>query len=39
MESTGEASKIHMTDQSRILLDALGGYTYDERGIIFIKVW
>ena len=38
MESTGEPSKIHMTDRSRMLLDELGGYTYDERGIILIKV-
>ena len=38
MESTGEPSKIHMTDRSRMLLDELGGYTYEERGIILIKV-
>jgi class 3 adenylate cyclase len=38
MESSGEPSKIHMTDKSRLLLDELGGYTYEERGIILIKV-
>ena len=38
MESTSEPSKIHMTDRSRMLLDELGGYTYEERGIILIKV-
>jgi class 3 adenylate cyclase len=38
MESTGEPSKIHMTDRSRMYLDDLGGYTYEERGIILIKV-
>ena len=38
MESTGEPSKIHMTDRSRKYLDELGGYTYEERGIILIKV-
>ena len=38
MESTGEPSKIHMTDRSRMFLDDLGGYTYEERGIILIKV-
>jgi hypothetical protein len=27
-----------MTDKSRLLLDELGGYTYEERGIILIKV-
>jgi guanylate cyclase len=39
MESTGEASKIHMSHQTRELLDELGGgFIYEERGIICIKV-
>jgi hypothetical protein len=38
MESSGEALKIHISDVTKALLETLGGYDYDERGIIPIKV-
>ena len=38
MESSGEPYKIHMSDQTKEILDADGGFTYVERGIIHIKV-
>ncbi|CAG2054673.1 unnamed protein product, partial [Timema podura] len=38
MESSGEALKIHMSETTKQLLDRLGGYLYDERGLTFIKV-
>ena len=38
MESSGEPYKIHMSDQTKEILDADGGFTYFERGIIQIKV-
>nr|CAD7433297.1 unnamed protein product [Timema monikensis] len=37
MESSGEALKIHMSETTKQLLDRLGGYLYDERGLTFIK--
>lgn len=39
MESTGEAFKIHISSTTKELLDRLGGYTCEERGIVHIKVW
>jgi len=38
MESSGEALKIHISDVTKNLLETLGGYDYEERGIIPIKV-
>ena len=38
MESSGEPYKIHMSDQTKEILDADGRFTYVERGIIKIKV-
>ena len=38
MESSGEPYKIHMSDRTKEILDADGGFTYFERGIIQIKV-
>ncbi|XP_073998591.1 guanylyl cyclase at 32E [Rhodnius prolixus] len=37
MESTGEAFKIHISSTTKELLDRLGGYTCEERGIVHIK--
>lgn len=37
MESTGEALKIHCSEQCRKLLDTLGGYIYQDRGKITVK--
>lgn len=37
MESTGEALKIHCSEQCRKLLDSLGGYIYQDRGKITMK--
>ena len=36
MESTGEASKIHMSQQTQKLLS--DEFAYEERGVITIKV-
>ena len=38
MESAGEPYKIHMSDQTREILDINGGFTFIERGMIKIKV-
>lgn len=37
MESTGEALKIHCSEQCKMLLDSLGGYIYQDRGKITVK--
>ncbi|GFY56732.1 guanylate cyclase 32E, partial [Trichonephila inaurata madagascariensis] len=37
MESTGLPLRVHCSESSRILLEKLGGYTLEERGIINIK--
>merc|ERR1712048_1248719 len=37
MESNGEALKIHISDQTREILDINGGFTFFERGMIKIK--
>lgn len=38
MESTGEALRIHISYVTKDLLTSLGGYKFQERGIIAIKV-
>ncbi|GIY73844.1 speract receptor [Caerostris darwini] len=38
MESTGEAMKIHVSEACKKVLDKLGGYRLEERGLIQIKV-
>ncbi len=38
MESSGEALRIHISDLTKTVLETLGGYFYEERGIIPIKV-
>lgn len=38
MESYGEAFKIHISHATYTLLQRLGGYTCEERGVIPIKV-
>lgn len=37
MESTGEALKIHCSEQCKRLLDSLGGYIFQDRGKITVK--
>lgn len=37
MESTGEPLKIHCSGQCKKLLDKVGGYHYEERGLISMK--
>ncbi|CAD6995966.1 unnamed protein product [Ceratitis capitata] len=37
MESTGSSWRIHMSQETRDRLDARGGYTIDQRGLIEIK--
>lgn len=37
MESTGEALKIHCSNECKKLLDSLGGYLFEDRGRIPIK--
>ncbi|KAF8786944.1 Guanylate cyclase 32E like protein [Argiope bruennichi] len=37
MESTGEAMKIHVSEACKQILDKLGGYVLQERGLIPIK--
>ncbi|GIY88130.1 speract receptor [Caerostris extrusa] len=37
MESTGEAMKIHVSEACKKVLDKLGGYRLEERGLIQIK--
>jgi hypothetical protein len=38
MESAGEAFRIHISEATRNLLDRLGGYYCEERGLTQIKV-
>ena len=38
MESSGEPYKIHMSDQTKQILDMEGGFSCVERGIIHVKV-
>jgi hypothetical protein len=38
MESSGEALRIHISEATRNLLDRLGGYYCEERGLTQIKV-
>lgn len=38
MESSGEAFRIHISEATHILLDRLGGYYCEERGLTQIKV-
>jgi guanylate cyclase len=38
MESSGEAFRIHISEATRNLLDRLGGYYCEERGLTPIKV-
>jgi class 3 adenylate cyclase len=38
MESSGEAFRIHISEATRTLLDRLGGYYCEERGLTPIKV-
>jgi len=38
MESSGEAFRIHISEATRNLLDRLGGYYCEERGLTQIKV-
>ncbi|XP_055935780.1 guanylate cyclase 32E-like [Argiope bruennichi] len=37
MESTGEAMKIHVSEACKKVLDKLGGYRLEERGLVQIK--
>ncbi|XP_035232543.1 guanylate cyclase 32E-like [Stegodyphus dumicola] len=37
MESTGEAMKIHVSEACKEILDKLGGYVLQERGLVQIK--
>ena len=37
MESCGEALKIHISPQTKEMLDKLGGYITEKRGIIQMK--
>lgn len=38
MESSGEALKIHISNVTKSILEQIGGYFYQERGLIPIKV-
>lgn len=38
MESSGEAFKIHISEATKFLLERLGGYLFEERGLTTIKV-
>lgn len=38
MESTGEAFRIHISQTTKDLLERLGGYVCEERGLTQIKV-
>lgn len=38
MESSGDAFKIHISHATYMLLQRLGGYKCEERGIVMIKV-
>ncbi|XP_054710092.1 guanylate cyclase 32E-like [Uloborus diversus] len=37
MESSGEAMKIHVSEACKIILEKIGGYVLQERGVIHIK--
>ncbi|RWS09764.1 guanylate cyclase 32E-like protein, partial [Dinothrombium tinctorium] len=37
MESTGEALKIHVSNDTKVILDKLGGYILQERGLTYVK--
>ena len=37
MESTGEGNKIHISLQSKIELDKIGGYEIQSRGVLDVK--
>ncbi|XP_076309146.1 guanylate cyclase 32E-like isoform X2 [Tachypleus tridentatus] len=37
MESTGEALKIHVSEATKEILDNIGGYTCEERGLTTVK--
>ena len=37
MQSTGEPMKIHMTYETKMLLDNVGGYTSEMRGQVEVK--
>lgn len=37
MESNGESLKIHCSEETKLLLDKLGGYILDERGLVSMK--
>ena len=37
MESTGEPLKIHISEQCKNVLDKLGGYVIEERGLVNMK--
>ncbi len=38
MESTGEPLRIHMSANTQEILSGIGGYRYEERGPVFVKV-
>jgi guanylate cyclase len=38
MESTGEPFKIHISDETHLLLKKIGGFQCEERGLTYIKV-
>ena len=38
MESTGVPLKIHISEKCKKLLDVVGGYTTEDRGLTYIKV-
>jgi class 3 adenylate cyclase len=38
MESTGEPLKIHMSQSTVDILKQIGGFDYEERGPVFVKV-
>ncbi|KAH8874181.1 Atrial natriuretic peptide receptor 1 [Schistosoma japonicum] len=38
MESTGEAYKIHCSETTHAILDRLGGFTFEKRGVITVKI-
>ena len=38
MESTGEPLKIHLSHSTKTILDEIGGYQYEERGPVQVKV-
>lgn len=38
MESTGEELRIHISQTHKLMLDKLGGYIVQERGLTYVKV-